>query len=116
MIRMLSMSLRRGKVPPLICSRDTPDELIEKVAGVAWSGTGFWVVLNATSVKLFASQALYRTIVEITVGQLDAFRHGLFADGEAVILARNLDPSRMEVADRVVCAMMPKRHLVRLAT
>jgi hypothetical protein len=50
------------------------------------------------------------------VGQVYAFWQGILEDGEAVVLARDLDAPVLQVPDRVVRPVVPERHLVRLAT
>ena len=72
------------------------------------------MVLDAPGVEIPIRNPLDRTVVEVTVGQLDAFGEGI-SDGEAVVLAGDFDPACPYVADRVVGAMMPERHLVRCA-
>src|SRR3954453_5477442 len=65
--------------------------------------------------KLRARQSLDRAVVEVAMGQHYTVWQGLLADGKAVVLARDLDTPRPKVADRVVRAVMAKRHLVCLA-
>ena len=73
------------------------------------------MVLDAPGVESRCCEPLDRPVVEVAVGQLDALGQGLLADGEAVVLAGDLDPPRPQVTYRVVGAVVSERHLVRLA-
>src|SRR5215218_9186748 len=90
-------------------------ELVEEVAGVAGAGARFRMVLDAPGAQLSALDALDGAVVEVTVGQLYAVGQRLFAHGEAVVLARDLDPPRLQIPHRVVGTVVPEGHLVRLA-
>src|SRR5918995_3659285 len=115
-IRILSMSSRRGTpLCPGLFVGDLLHELVEQVARVAWPRTRLGVVLDAPRVERGAGEPFDRPIVEVAVGHLDSSGQGLLADSEAVVLAGNLDPPGPQVTNRVVCAMVPERHLVRLA-
>src|ERR671921_2179355 len=117
MIRILSMSSRRGTLlRPGLFVGDLLHELIEQVAGVAWPRARLGVVLDAPRVERAASEPLDRPIVEVAVGHLDAHGQSLPAHAEAVILAGDLDLPRPKVTNRVVRAVVPERHLVRLAS
>src|SRR3954447_10632739 len=73
------------------------------------------MVLDAVGAKLRARQPFNRAVVEVAMGQLYTLGQGLLADGKAVVLACDLDTPCPQVADRVVRAVVPERHLVRFA-
>src|SRR5215218_4874703 len=73
------------------------------------------MVLDTPGTQFGARDALYRAVVEVSVGKVYAGGQGLFADGEAVVLAGDLDPPRLQIPHRVVRTVVPEGHLVRLA-
>src|SRR5688572_21824607 len=111
MIKTLEMSSRRGTLGPRLFG-DTVHELIEEVPGIPRAGAGLGVILHAPCPKLGAGDALDRAVVEVAVGQFDAARERIFADGEAVILARYLYASGIEVPYGMVRAVVAEGHLV----
>src|SRR5215204_4021182 len=115
MIRTLEMSSRRGTLGPRLLL-DTVHELFEQVARVSWSRARFGVVLHAPGPLLEARDAFDGAVIEVAVGQLDAVRERILAYGEAVILARYLDASRLQVPDGMVRAVVAEGQLVGLAT
>src|SRR5215217_8032356 len=115
MIRTLEMSSRRGTLGPRLLS-DTVHELFEQVARVPWSRPRFGVVLHAPGPLLGARDAFNGAVIEVAVGQLDAVRERILAYGEAVVLARYLDASRLQVPDGMVRAVVAEGQLVGLAT
>ncbi len=44
------------------------DEFLEQVVGIVGAGAGFWVVLHGEEGEGFVTQACYRPVVEIEVG------------------------------------------------
>src|SRR5215207_7078930 len=73
------------------------------------------MVLDTPGTQFGARDALYRAVVEVSVGKVYAGGQGLFADGEAVVLAGDLDPPRVQIPYRMVRPMVAEGHLVRLA-
>src|SRR5215210_8960254 len=115
MIRTLDMSSRRGTLGMLLF-RDAIYEFLEEVPGVPGAGTRFRMVLHAPGPQLAARDALDGTVVEVAVGQLHTVRECVLGDGEAVVLAGDLDVSRAEVPDGMVRAVVAEGHLVGLAS
>src|SRR5918995_3214755 len=115
MMRMLEMSSRRGTLGPRLLG-DVLHELLEEVPGIPGTWTRLGMVLHAPGTQIWARDALDRTIVEVTVGQLHSILQCILVHGEAVVLAGYFDASRLEVPDGVVCAVVSEGHLVRLAT
>src|SRR5215208_5289398 len=114
MIRTLEMSSRRGTLG-LRLLLDIVHELFEQVARVPWSRARLGVVLHAPGPLLGARDALDGAVVEVAVGQLNAISERILANSEAVILARYLDTSRLQVSDGMVRAVVAERQLVGLA-
>ena len=110
MIRTLVMSSRRGK--GYAFSEMPLHEPVEEVARVpGTAGLGWYCTLQALKE---GSRCLHGAVVEVAVGQLHARWQRLLAHGEAVVLAGDLDPPRVQFRTGG-CAVVPEGHLVRLA-
>ena len=77
------------------------------------------MVLNAEDRAFPMDQSLHRSVVQIQVRQAEVWspRYLLLLphdDGESMVLRRDLDRVPIEVADRMVCSMVPERKLIRL--
>src|SRR3954454_3945233 len=114
-MRTLWMSSRLG-----MGARHLRDEVVEQAHGVVGPGPGLRVVLHAAGGDVEQPDALDRAVVEVHVRELRLAEvrlqplAGLAADGEAVVLGGDRDPTRAQVLDRVVGAAVPERELERL--
>ena len=77
------------------------------------------MVLDAEDGELPVDQTFHCSVVQIQVGQAEVRSSGDLQllprnDGEPVVLRRDLDRVPIEVADRVVPAVVPERKLIRL--
>src|SRR5688500_11945971 len=73
------------------------------------------MILHAPGSLMGATDTFDGAVVEVTVGQLDSVGERFLAYGEAVVLARYLDASRLQVPDRMVCPVVAEGQLVGLA-
>src|SRR5581483_12131210 len=104
-------------------------EAVEQVEGVMWARSGLGVVLHGGAGHVLELEALDRAVVEVDVAELGRAEVRLPADrlvgvdrlvaarpenGEAVVLARDLGPSRRQVLDRMVGAVVAEGELVGL--
>ena len=93
------------------------------------AGPGLGVVLDGGAGDVAQDQALDRAVVEVQLRELGDAEVGLPADrlialdprlatgagdGEAVVLGGDVDPSRLQVLDRVVGAAVAEGQLVGL--
>src|ERR687889_685446 len=74
------------------------------------------MVLHTPGPLVGATNTFDGAVVEVAVGQLDSVRERILAYGEAVILARYLDASRLQIPDGMVRAVVAEGQLVGLAT
>src|ERR687897_2569648 len=74
------------------------------------------MILHTPGPLMGATDTFDGAVVEVAVGQLDSVRERVLAYGEAVILARYLDASRLQVPDGMISAVMAEGQLVGLAT
>src|ERR671913_74688 len=74
------------------------------------------MILHTPGPLMGATDTFDGAVVEVAVGQLDSVRERVLAYGEAVILARYLDASRLQVPDGMVRAVVAEGQLVGLAT
>ena len=72
---------------------------------------GFGVVLHREGGDVATADAFNHAVVEIDMGDVGTGDRAL-GDGEVVILARDLDAARRDVAHRMVPAVMAERQLV----
>src|SRR5688572_15259064 len=120
-MRILWMSSRRGT--------EASEELVEEVVGVVRPGAGLRVVLDRARGDVEQREPLDRAVVEVHAAELRGAEVGLEPDrlvdrdrvraagtddSEAVVLARDLDPARLDVLDRVVDPAVAERQLERL--
>ena len=72
------------------------DKAIEKIAGVVGAGTSLGVVLDSEDRLRRVAEAFERSVVEIDMRRLGPDgREAVGVDGEAVVLAGDLDPTRV---------------------
>src|SRR5690349_5749772 len=107
MIRMLFMSLRFGIAHQFV-------EAIEQIADVVWPRTRFRMPLKTERGTIGPCEPLEGTVEQGYMGrpQVSADRRGI--DGEAVVLARDDDLTRVEVLHRMVRPVVTELHLQRL--
>src|SRR5918994_2307161 len=74
------------------------------------------MILHTPGPLMGATDTFDGAVVEVAVGQLDSVRERVLAYGEAVVLARYLDASRLQVPDGMVSTVMAEGQLVGLAT
>ena len=78
------------------------------------------MVLDAEDGTLFMHQSLHRPVVQIEVGETEVRSPRylpLFSgnDGESMVLRRDFDRVPIQVANRVISAVMAKREFVGLS-
>ena len=77
------------------------------------AGAGFGVVLDAEDGQVGVAEAFDGAVVEVDVGDdAAAGFEALLVDGEAVVLAGDLDSAGVEVLDRLVAAAVAELELV----
>src|SRR5712692_9551024 len=92
------------------------DEAGEQVMSVVRARRRLRMVLDGEDRQLAVAHALGGPIVQIDVGLLEPdLRHGLGVDGEAVILRRDLDAARGQIAHRMIGAVVSELELVGAA-
>src|ERR1700752_4304627 len=128
MIRMLSMSVRRGTLsagPGLAAQRSFGRQLqlrlqapqhevveaLEQRPQVVRSGTGFRMSLEAERRAVLEGNPLERAVEQRAVCRLHRLRERALIDREAVILAGDVDAARLELLHRVVGAVVAELHL-----
>ena len=80
------------------------------------AGAGFGVILHAEDRQCRVAETFDGVVVEIHVRDDAPFCFQRFLiDGEAVVLAGDLDPAGVEIFDRLVAAAMAEFQLVGLA-
>src|SRR3954469_5759562 len=85
------------------------DPLFEQRPRVVRPGPCFWMELHRPRLLQRKCQALDGVVVEGDVSRLTCIRR---CDGEAVVLARDEDPSGSSFEDRMVRAAVAERQIV----
>ena len=100
--------LGRDRLPML----HHPNERIEEIAGVMGSRTGLRMELNAEDRPGFVSKSSNGAVIQVPMGHLAAgSRQRGLIDAETMVLARDLNPPREFIANRLVGARHRKHHV-----
>src|SRR6516164_4653435 len=105
MIRILSMSVRLG-IPA-----HQPDEMLEQVMAVLWTGARLRVILHRKDRFADGPQPFVGFVEEREVSRFNAFGQALRVDDKTMVLAGNLDFAGQQILDRVISSTMAARHL-----
>ena len=84
---------------------------VEQIVDVVRAGAGLGVALETERGAIGAGKALQAPVKKRHVRDTGRCGQGLHIDGEAVILARDHDASRLEILHGMVRAVMPEFHL-----
>src|SRR4029077_12672937 len=109
MIRMLSISVRLG------ISAHQPDEMLEQVMAVLWTGARLWVVLHREDRLADDPKPFVALIEERAMSRFNTFGQAFRVDDKTMILAGDLNLASPQILDRVVGATMTPFHFAGLA-
>src|ERR1700746_3322210 len=108
MIRMLSISVRLG------ISAHQPDEMLEQVMAVLWTGACLWVVLHREDRLAHDPKPFVALIKRGKMGRLNTFGQAFRVDDKTMILAGDLHLASPQILDWVIGTTMAAFHFAGL--
>ena len=89
------------------------DEMSEKTIRIMWAWGRFWMELNRSNRTVCMLESCDCSIIQVNMGDdTPGFDHRCLIDCKAMILTRDLNSTRFEIVDRMVCSAVSEREFV----